>query len=185
MHFVEQKYKNFNKNETESKMENPTHSFRETNLCFSSYKNRKLKVKLWWVGARDRKKKRFLVTFVMSKGIFFNIGVLSQCIVYWINFQNIHTFTYPKILLHTFIHFCCLVFKSLKDFSVSLSIYITSKHQFVSCHFLETRTNEELSITGKNLFHVFFINWMNNSVLYNVRIVSISPLCFTTFYLPF
>ena len=46
MHFVEQKYKNFNKNETESKMENPRHSFRETNLCFSSYKNRKLKVKL-------------------------------------------------------------------------------------------------------------------------------------------
>ena len=31
MYFVEQN-KNFNKNETESKMENPTHSFRETNL---------------------------------------------------------------------------------------------------------------------------------------------------------
>ena len=46
MHFVEQKYKNFNKNETESKLENPTHTFRETNLSFSSYKNRKLKVKL-------------------------------------------------------------------------------------------------------------------------------------------
>ena len=37
---------NLNKKETESKMENPTHSFRETNLCFSSYKSRKLKVKL-------------------------------------------------------------------------------------------------------------------------------------------
>ena len=32
MHFVEQKYKLYNKNETESKMENPTHSFRGTNL---------------------------------------------------------------------------------------------------------------------------------------------------------
>ena len=31
MHFLEQKY-NSNKNETESKMKNPTHSFRETNL---------------------------------------------------------------------------------------------------------------------------------------------------------
>ena len=31
MHFVEQKL-NFNKNETESKMENRTRSFRETNL---------------------------------------------------------------------------------------------------------------------------------------------------------
>ena len=32
MHFAEQKYINFNENEAESKMENPTHSFRETNL---------------------------------------------------------------------------------------------------------------------------------------------------------
>ena len=32
MHLIEQKYINFNKNETESKMGNPTHSFRETNL---------------------------------------------------------------------------------------------------------------------------------------------------------
>ena len=32
MHFVEQKYINFNKNGTESKMENPTHSFRKTKL---------------------------------------------------------------------------------------------------------------------------------------------------------
>ena len=35
---------NFNKNETESEMGNPTHSFREANL--QPYKNRKLKVKL-------------------------------------------------------------------------------------------------------------------------------------------
>ena len=34
---------NFNENQTESKMENPTHSFRETNLVLhSSYKNLKL-----------------------------------------------------------------------------------------------------------------------------------------------
>ena len=31
MHFVEQNI-NFSKNEMESKMENPTHSFRETNV---------------------------------------------------------------------------------------------------------------------------------------------------------
>ena len=35
----------FNKNEMESKMENPTLSFRETNLVLSSYENRKFKVK--------------------------------------------------------------------------------------------------------------------------------------------
>ena len=32
MQFVEQKYK-LNKNETESKMENPTHSFSETRIA--------------------------------------------------------------------------------------------------------------------------------------------------------
>ena len=37
---------NFNKIETESKIENPTHSLKETNLSFVSYKNRKFKVKL-------------------------------------------------------------------------------------------------------------------------------------------
>ena len=39
MHFAEKKI-NFNKNETKRKMENPTHSFRETNLVIQ------LKIKL-------------------------------------------------------------------------------------------------------------------------------------------
>ena len=47
MYFVEQKYNGININKTESKMENPTHSFRERNLVFQLiYKNRKVKVKL-------------------------------------------------------------------------------------------------------------------------------------------
>ena len=82
-------------------------------LCFSSCKNQKLKVKLWWVGARERKKRAFFVPFILSEGIFFNICVLSQCIVYWIHFQNIHAFTYQKALLHTLF---CLLLKSPKDF---------------------------------------------------------------------
>ena len=68
---------NFNKNETESKKENPRGT-----LCFSSYKNRKLKVKLLRVGAREKKKRAFFVPFILSEGNFFNICVLSQCIVY-------------------------------------------------------------------------------------------------------
>ena len=41
-------------------------------LCFSSYKNRKLKlkVKLWWVGARERKKTAFFVPFILFDGHF-------------------------------------------------------------------------------------------------------------------
>ena len=86
---------NFNKNETESKMKNCT------TFCFISYKNRKLKVKLWWVGACERKKGALFMPFILSKGSFFKICVLYQCIVYWIHFQNIHTFTIKKTLLYT------------------------------------------------------------------------------------
>ena len=75
-------------------------------LRFSSDKNCKLKAKLWWVEARESKKREFFVTFILSEGNFFNICVLSQCIVYWINFQ--------------YIHFCYLFSKSLKAFSLSL-----------------------------------------------------------------
>ena len=57
----------------------------------------------------------------MLKGNFFNICVLSQCIMYWIKFQNIHTFTYQKTLLYTLF---CLFLKSLIALSVSLIIII-------------------------------------------------------------
>ena len=91
---------NFNKNETESKMENPTHGLERQTLCFSSYKNRKLKVKLWWVGTRKRKKD-FLYRSSCPEGNFFDICLLFKCIMYWIHFQNIHTFIYQKTLLRT------------------------------------------------------------------------------------
>ena len=65
---------NFNKNKTKSKMENPTHRL---TLCVSSYKNCKLKVKLWWVEANERKKREFLVQFILLEEIFFNICILS------------------------------------------------------------------------------------------------------------
>ena len=34
------------------------------------------------VGARERKKRAFFVPFILFEGIFFNICVLSECIVY-------------------------------------------------------------------------------------------------------
>ena len=40
--------------------------------------------------------------------------VLSQCIVYWINFQNIYTYTYQNTLLLTFL---LLVFKTVESVS--------------------------------------------------------------------
>ena len=48
-----------------------SHIFLERqNLCLSSYKNRKLKIKLWWVGACERKKKAFFATLTLSEGNF-------------------------------------------------------------------------------------------------------------------
>ena len=97
-------------------------------MCFSSYKNWKLKVKLWWIGAREGRKRAFFVQCILSEEIFFNICVLSQCMVYWIHFQNISTFTYQKTLLHALF---CLFLKSSKPFSASLM-------EFFSWEFYET-----------------------------------------------
>ena len=96
-------YINFIKKETESKI---------PHLCFISYKKRKLKVKLSWVKACERKKRAFFVPFTLSEKSFFNICVLSQCIVYWIHFQNINTITYQKTLLHILL---LLVFKIVES----------------------------------------------------------------------
>ena len=54
--------------------------------------NKNIKVKLSWVGAREREKKAFFVPFILSEGNFFNICVLSQCIVYWIHLLYLHTY---------------------------------------------------------------------------------------------
>ena len=56
-------------------MKNPTTVLERGTLCFSSYENPKLKVKLWRVGARERKTRAFFVQFIFSEGNFFKICV--------------------------------------------------------------------------------------------------------------
>ena len=65
----------------ESKMEKPTHSFRETNLVLQFIKESQIESKaVRWC---SRKKKRaFFVPFILSGLYFFNICVVSQYIVY-------------------------------------------------------------------------------------------------------
>ena len=65
---------------------------------FSSYKDCKLKVKLWWVWAHKINKSGIFVTFVLSERNLLSC-VLSQCIANWINFKSIYTFTYQKTTL--------------------------------------------------------------------------------------
>ena len=59
---------NFSKNETNRKWKIPRTILERRASCFGWYKNRKLKVKLWWVGARERKKRAFFVPFIFSEG---------------------------------------------------------------------------------------------------------------------
>ena len=117
------------KTKRDRKWEIPHTVLKKQSLCFSSYKNRKLKVKLWWVGARERKKRAsflpffylFIYLFIylfFDQRKFFNICVLSQCIVEWIHFQNINAFTYQKTLLHRDF---CLFLRHSEALSVSLS----------------------------------------------------------------
>ena len=87
---------NFNKNKRKSKMENAIRGSERWTLWFSSNKNRKLKIKLWWVGARERKKRASFVPFILSEGNFFNICVLntlSEYTYYYIS-KNITLYTF-------------------------------------------------------------------------------------------
>ena len=99
---------NFNKSKQDGKWKTSHTVLKIRTLCFSSHKNRKLKVNLWQVGAHERIKKAIFVPLIFSKMIFFKICILCQFTVNWIHFQNIHTFTYQKTLLHKLL---LLVFK--------------------------------------------------------------------------
>ena len=49
-------------------------------ICFSLYKNCKIKVKLWWIGDHQGKERVFFVTFILSEEIFFNVMTLLTLI---------------------------------------------------------------------------------------------------------
>ena len=66
----------------------------------------------------SQKKRAFLVLFVLSEWNFVTICVLSQCVVYWIHFWKIHTFTYEKTLLYTLL---LLAFKTVKSLQFFLN----------------------------------------------------------------
>ena len=87
-------------------------------MFFSSYNNCKSKVKLWWVGARE-KKSAFFVTFIFFEGKSFDyyLRFISMHSVLNKLSEYIYTLIYQK---QYFIHFYCLFFKSLKALSVYL-----------------------------------------------------------------
>ena len=86
-------------------------------LSFSSYKNLKLKIKFWWLGARKRKKRAIFVLFILSKGnhflTYFFISMYSV-----INTLSEYTYFYVSKNITSYIF--CLFLKSPKAFSVFL-----------------------------------------------------------------
>ena len=108
---------NFNKNETELKIENFTNGFRDTNLVLQlRYESQiKSKTAMSW-SSRKKKKRAFFVPFVLSEGNFFKICVLYQYIHSVLNTLSIYILLHIK--KHYFLHFCCLFLKSLKAYSV-------------------------------------------------------------------
>ena len=104
---------NFNKNKTIRKWKISHRVLERRTLCFSSYKNRKLKVKLWWVEARERKKVcLFCTVYFVQKKCFKHL-----CFISFVFYFRIYTFTYQKTLPHTIF---CLFLKSSKPLHVSL-----------------------------------------------------------------
>ena len=97
-------------NETVLKMENLI-VLEGWTLCFSSYKNCKLKVKLWWIAALERKNRTVVVPFTLCEGNF------KICIEY--TFRINILLHIKKTLLHTLF---CIFLKSLKAFSLSLKM---------------------------------------------------------------
>ena len=116
--------KNIIKTRRNWKWEMPPSVLEKWTMCFSLHKNCKLKVKLRWVVAREKRKSAFNVYLVQRKLLY--ICILSQCIVHWVNYHNIYIFTYQKLLPH--IHFCCLFLKSLKALSISLNRWKNLNH---------------------------------------------------------
>ena len=74
--FLLNKNINFDKNETESKMENLTEP------CASAHKESRMKSKTVMNWSSRKKKNVFFVTSILSEGKFFNTCVSSRHIVY-------------------------------------------------------------------------------------------------------
>ena len=108
---------NFNKNETELKIENTANGFRDTNLVLQLIYESQIKSKtaMSW-SSRKKKKRAFFVPFVLSEGNFFKICVLYQYIHSVLNTLSIYILLHIK--KHYFLHFCCLFLKSLKAYSL-------------------------------------------------------------------
>ena len=136
-------------------------------LCFSSFKHRKLKAKLWWVGGRETKKYALFVTFILSKGNFCSLCILFQCLVNWINFQNTNIFSYQKALLDTLF---CLFLKLPKD-----SFLKKSKKNFI---LKKARLDMLSKLIGSHKSTLRYTSYFETNEIDSVHVVISFAACF-------
>ena len=101
MHIVERKIWTLIKTKRNRKWKILLTILERQTLCFSSYKNRKLKLKLCWVGARERKKWAFFAPFILSDRNFLTfvfylnggLNILSEYTYFYVS-KNITSYTF-------------------------------------------------------------------------------------------
>ena len=111
---------NFNKNETESKMENPTHSFRETNLALQLIQESQIKRKSVMSWSSQKKKERiFCIVYFVRRNFFLHLSFVSMYSV--LNTLSEYTYLYisKNITSYTFL----LLFKIVESLQCILKKY--------------------------------------------------------------
>ena len=100
----------FNENEREPIMADPKQSVREMNEVLQLIQEFQIKSKTVMSWSWQKKKDCIFLTFTLPGRIFFNICALFQGIMYWVNFQNIYTFS----LLYTIFFLVFNILESLQ-----------------------------------------------------------------------
>ena len=170
---------NVNKDETELKMENPTHNFKETNLVLQLIKESQIKSKTVMSWSLQKIKDVIFGTVYFVWREFCNICILAQCIVYWIRFQNIYTFTYQKTVLDTLFLLVIKVFESLQfifNSWLTIANLMSDKIKILVLElqpkcFRPVRLQDSLkcNISRKNLgIRLIFCLWINIRVSYKL-----------------
>ena len=100
MHFCWAKISTLIKTKRNRKWKIP-HSFREMNLLLQLIKESQINVKLWWVGAHERNKRKFFVQFIL-----FGHGSASLQLfpVVWIFLRSLGIICYNRLVLLQVLH---------------------------------------------------------------------------------
>ena len=126
---------NFDKTIQNRKLKTPNTVLERRSFCFNSYKNRKLKVKLWWVGARKQKRGYFLYRSFCPKEIFL---IFAFYLNVWRIEYTFRIYILLHIQNHYFIHFCCSFLKFAQS---QITKPASSKNYFLECQKFHIRSN--------------------------------------------